>query len=191
MRQRFLVRAVLAPALLSSGLLLAQNTPLNGPVHNPMGERISPERWRLAGKLKTDGPLTPASRSLKLVRRADRLSPQIRSAMNAGSTVPVLEIDAPRGKVILRSVKVVNVVAAPPNSPQRPYGPSNFKIGNLKGVNPNAIDALTANSNAGKSKGGGSKAGTSEVEEVHLTFASIQLPRKKKSGLTDNWNAGK
>lgn len=191
MRQRCLVRAVLASALLSSGLLLAQNTPLNRPVNNPMGESIRPERWRLAGTLKTDGPLTPASRSLKLVRRVNHLSPQIKSAMNSGSTVPVLEIDAPRGKVILRNVKIVNVAPAPPNSPQRPHAPSNFKVGNLKDGDVNAVDALTANSTAGKSKGGSSKAGGSEVEEVHLTFASIQLPRKTKSGLTDNWNAGK
>ena len=81
-------------------------------VKNQIYESVWSDRWCLAGSVTTSAQLMPASHSLTLIRSFDALSPVIMSAMNAGSIIPVVEINTPSGKVTLENATIVNI--APP-----------------------------------------------------------------------------
>lgn len=84
-------------------------------------ETISPSRWSLAASITTPLQVLQSSHSLKLIRRFDALSSQIRSAMNAKSILPVVEINTPNSMVTLTNAKVVNIVPHVPHP--KPKGP--------------------------------------------------------------------
>ena len=95
----------------------------------PVLETISPSRWSLAGSVTTPLQVLQSSHSLKLIRRFDALSSQIRSAMHAKSILPVVEINTPNSMLTLTNAKVVNIV--PHVSHAKPEG--------LKGAGTNEL----------------------------------------------------
>lgn len=95
-------------------------------VNNPMGESIGAVRWCLAGSVTTPAPLTMMGHSVKLIRCFDGLSPRIRLAMNAKSTVPVVEITTPDAKLTLAGARIVKIVPVPRKG--RPHGHSHFEL---------------------------------------------------------------
>jgi hypothetical protein len=158
---------------------------------------MGPARWCLAGSVASVAPLTAASHSLKLIRRVDGLSPQIRFAMNAGSTVPVVDINTPSGTLTLVNAKIVKAGPVPPGAPHpgaRSHEISQFGLTFMPNQRSQPTNqGLTDNWNLG----GGtphhdhtSGLANLDIEEIELTFMSIQFPRKKNRGLIDDWKVG-
>jgi type VI protein secretion system component Hcp len=80
----------------------------------PAVQSLGPARWFLAGQVATGSGPVSSQHSLKIVRKRDHLSPQIKSAIAAKSVVPIIQIATPAGKVTLLNAKVVNVGPVPP-----------------------------------------------------------------------------
>lgn len=116
-------------------------------------ESFTPARACLLGSVMTSGPfgqpLSPmivarllASRSLKLVRRLDLVSSQIRSAMLQKTILPKVEITTPNAKVTLVNAQVVKIDPYhPPVKPKHthPKG-SGTNEGTLVSITFNKID---------------------------------------------------
>jgi type VI protein secretion system component Hcp len=73
---------------------------------------VSPDRWSLAGWVRTSAPIMPSGGSLKLIRRNDFFSPRIRAAMVTKTTLPLLEITTPDASVTLSDVTITNIEAS-------------------------------------------------------------------------------
>ncbi len=116
-------------------------------------ESFTPARACLLGSVMTSGPfgqpLSPlivaqlqASRSLKLVRRLDLVSSQIRFAMLKKSILPKIEISAPNANITLVNAQIVNIEPyQPPVKPKHthPKG-SGANAGTLVSITFNKID---------------------------------------------------
>jgi hypothetical protein len=61
-------------------------------ISNQIVESITPAKWCLLGSIPTPEYLLRTSLSLQVFHRIGLLSPQIRSALNARSTLPLVEI---------------------------------------------------------------------------------------------------
>ncbi len=140
-----------------------------------MAERIDSGRSYLAGTLTAPVHLLATANSLKLIRPLDALSPQIRSAMAAGSPLFVVEIDTPGSKVTLLDARIVNIIhpvfhiTPKGGTSHRTYGPVNWRLGGSSGKNHNPFDLI----------------------EIELTFQKIIYNSKSgRKGLTDDWSSG-
>jgi type VI protein secretion system component Hcp len=71
-------------------------------------QSIKPGGWNLGGSLLQPGQISQASRSVTLLRPADPLSLQIKSAFSAHSTVPQIVINTSKGKVTLTNATVTS-----------------------------------------------------------------------------------
>jgi hypothetical protein len=144
-------------------------------IGNQIYEHAWSDRWCLAGSVTTSALFMAAGHSLKLIRDIDALTPMIRSAMNAKSSIPVVEINTPNGTLTLTNAKVVNL--APPAAPgseqgggsQRVWGPSSFRVGSPPPKH---------------------KKNKFEELEIKFTFQKISITRKSGKGLTDDWSSG-
>ena len=78
----------------------------------PVLESAGPDRWSLAGWVRTSGPIMPSGGSLKLIRRKDFFSPKIRTAMVTKAVLPLVEITTPDATVTLSEVTITNIGAS-------------------------------------------------------------------------------
>ena len=79
-------------------------------ISNQVIESITPAKWCLLGSIPAPEYLLRTSRSLHVFHRIGLLSPQIRSAMNAGSILPLVEIYTGDCTVVLLNATVVAIV---------------------------------------------------------------------------------
>jgi type VI protein secretion system component Hcp len=131
-------------------------------IHNEIYESAWSDRWCLAGSVTTSAQLMPSSHSLTLIRGFDSLSPVIRSAMNAGSIIPVVEINTPTGTVTLLNAKIESIS---PSSIKGNIGSATYK---------GWIDIFSwsfgaTQSGSGGHVGGGSGAGKVNMHDITFT----------------------
>jgi hypothetical protein len=165
-------------------------------IQNQILESVQPDRWCLAGLVTASPHLGPAGHSLKLIRDSDALSPSIRSAVNAETIIPVVEINTPSGTATLGNVGIVNI--APPatdqvidvlswscgfertlqigdsgGDPHRSWRPG------VLGVNLGGIFVPKRRRRLRKGF---------DFLEIELAFHSITISHKKLKGFTDDWS---
>jgi hypothetical protein len=126
----------------------------------------------------------PAGRSLKLIRDSDALSPSIRSAMNAVSVIPVVEMNTPSGVATLGNAKIVNI--APPATTNQLEVVS-FSGSSLGGSGRVTLGEISVSIMRRKLRKG------SGFEEIGLVFESITISHKNhkksySSHLSDVWS---
>jgi hypothetical protein len=160
-------------------------------IHNQILESVQSDRWCLAGLVTASPHFEPAAHSLTLIRGSDALSPSIRSAMNAETTIPVVEINTPSGMATLGNVRIVNI--APPAT-TKSFDIMSFSLG--------ADHASVQTGGSGERAGAGraSLGGIVvskmprwlrkgfELDEIELTFHMITISHKKIKGFTDDWS---
>jgi type VI protein secretion system component Hcp len=130
-------------------------------ISNQIVESITPAKWCLLGSIPTPEYLLRTSLSLQVFHRIGLLSPQIRSALNARSTLPLVEIHTWNDTVSLVNATVVAIV--PPVRHSTGKGSTGSK-----GLNTHELERIEI-----------------AFQKIDITFNGSG---KKGKGALDNWN---